>query len=346
MTIRYKCEECGAALNINDELAGTEGSCPRCHVEFVVPSADADAAKPAKAEKPRSSGSLSTEDEIGDFLSSDEIPIPSGQTSLAESDDSDAGASRNPFDEHAIDDEPPRHRQAAVADEDGDGDDDDELERRSKKKSKSKDDGKAAKRDTANAASIAKSLMGKGGPVVEEEPDPSPKKKRKQFGEGSDRPEGEITSAREMVTYFAKMGWPGALGFVAVIVLCVWVYDRMQKKLVPPAPLANVSGTVTIDGKPVAQSTIVQFLPMEAAKNPKLGSSTGFTGENGKYTLHYTNEFAGAVIGKHYVLITPSDPNQGIPARYATTFGNLQADVTKDNKPIDFALQSDPPPEK
>ena len=26
MTIRYKCAECGAALNIKDELAGTRGS--------------------------------------------------------------------------------------------------------------------------------------------------------------------------------------------------------------------------------------------------------------------------------------------------------------------------------
>src|SRR5438552_15655927 len=37
MTIRYKCEECGAALNIKDELAGTRGHCPRCKVEFTVP---------------------------------------------------------------------------------------------------------------------------------------------------------------------------------------------------------------------------------------------------------------------------------------------------------------------
>ena len=37
MTIRYKCEECGAALNIKDELAGTKGNCPRCQVEFIIP---------------------------------------------------------------------------------------------------------------------------------------------------------------------------------------------------------------------------------------------------------------------------------------------------------------------
>ncbi len=46
MTIRYKCEECGAVLNIKDELAGTLGHCPRCKVEssrFRAPEDDEDA---------------------------------------------------------------------------------------------------------------------------------------------------------------------------------------------------------------------------------------------------------------------------------------------------------------
>src|SRR5580765_433336 len=99
MTIRYKCEECGAALNINDELAGTEGSCPRCHVEFIVPSADEEPAKPVAVEKPRSTGALDTEDDISDFLSSDEIPVTTGQTSLADTDGPDSDDNVNPFDD-------------------------------------------------------------------------------------------------------------------------------------------------------------------------------------------------------------------------------------------------------
>ncbi len=343
MTIRYKCEECGAALNINDDLAGTEGSCPRCHVEFVVPSADAVSAKPAKAEKPRSSGALNTEDEIGDFLSSDEIPVTSGTASLADSDssDSDSAADDNPFD-----DEPPRSQKRPVVDDDRDDDGQEDLETQNKQqKGKPKDEGQAAKRTTSNAATIAKSLMGKGAPVVEEEePEPGRKKKRRQFGAGSDRPAGEITSTKEMVAYFAKIGWPGVVGTLVIMAISAFVYTRMQKTLDLP-PLAPVSGTVTIDGKPVASGTIVQFLPMEAAKNSKLGSSTGFTGADGKYTLQYTNDYAGAIIGRHYVLITASDPTQGIPARYSTTFGGVEKEVTKDGKPIDIDLKSDPPPE-
>lgn len=40
MPIRYKCPECGSVLKIKDELAGTEGRCPKCKREFVVPAAN------------------------------------------------------------------------------------------------------------------------------------------------------------------------------------------------------------------------------------------------------------------------------------------------------------------
>src|SRR5712671_3398652 len=79
MTIRYKCKECGALLNVKDELAGTQGHCPRCQVEFTVPAADdrsagekepaAVAEQPALEKRERSAGGFS-EDDIGDILAS------------------------------------------------------------------------------------------------------------------------------------------------------------------------------------------------------------------------------------------------------------------------------------
>src|SRR5262245_47309282 len=83
MTIRYTCEECGAVLNIKDELAGTQGHCPRCQVEFTVPSPEDGAAvakKPAAVasesaakERSRPAGGATgpggfSEDDIGDIL--------------------------------------------------------------------------------------------------------------------------------------------------------------------------------------------------------------------------------------------------------------------------------------
>lgn len=37
MTIRVTCQHCGAALKIKDELAGTEGHCPKCKHKFRIP---------------------------------------------------------------------------------------------------------------------------------------------------------------------------------------------------------------------------------------------------------------------------------------------------------------------
>ncbi|WP_437191774.1 hypothetical protein [Planctomicrobium sp. SH527] len=37
MSIRYCCEECGAAMKIRDSLAGTRGRCPKCRTKFDVP---------------------------------------------------------------------------------------------------------------------------------------------------------------------------------------------------------------------------------------------------------------------------------------------------------------------
>ena len=38
MTIRVTCDQCGSVLKIKDELAGTDGKCPKCKTRFVVPS--------------------------------------------------------------------------------------------------------------------------------------------------------------------------------------------------------------------------------------------------------------------------------------------------------------------
>ena len=37
MTIRYTCDKCGSVLKIKDELAGTDGKCPKCKTRFVIP---------------------------------------------------------------------------------------------------------------------------------------------------------------------------------------------------------------------------------------------------------------------------------------------------------------------
>jgi len=49
MTIHFSCVECGAALKVKDELAGSTGHCPKCKTEFKVPAASTVASKSSKA---------------------------------------------------------------------------------------------------------------------------------------------------------------------------------------------------------------------------------------------------------------------------------------------------------
>src|SRR6185369_10317424 len=93
---------------------------------------------------------------------------------------------------------------------------------------------------------------------------------------------------------------------------------------------APVSGTVTLDGKPLANAA-VNFQPVES-KDSGLASA-GKTDASGRYSLRVVmNNASGAVVGKHRVSIStlqeedptkdlppgkqrPKDP---IPARYNT----------------------------
>jgi len=63
-------------------------------------------------------------------------------------------------------------------------------------------------------------------------------------------------------------------------------------------PIADVSGTVTLNGTPVPQ-TQVMFEPTAGGR-----SSVGMTDADGNYTLTYLHEGDGALIGEHLVRLT------------------------------------------
>lgn len=334
MTIRYKCAECGAALNINDELAGTEGNCPRCQVQFTVPAPDSAAAPREVVSQPagevrkraggQSDGGLLSEDDIGDFLSGGPDPTSERRTSAADSDDEIQTAQVNPFDEDA----------------------DDEAEKRSRKQKTKRTGTAAAKPDSAESASIARNLMGKGGqPVERDEPE---KRKRRPFGGRDERHEGQISSFKEAVTYIAKLGWPYVTGIGVFLGFCIWLSFSMMKHFEGP-PLAPVSGTVTLDGKPL-NLAIVKFVPLVQGDSGKRAGATsfGFTDAAGKYSLTYATDdgkpIMGAIIGPHQVQIQLNDPSgtQLVPLRYSTYQSELKADVKKGIGPQDFDLKSEP----
>ena len=115
----------------------------------------------------------------------------------------------------------------------------------------------------------------------------------------------------------------------------------------PPGPdLGTVTGTVTLDGKPLADASIT-FTPANGRP------SVGTTDASGKYTLSYTIQKPGAMLGKHKVTITTQKPASGgegdepavrgreelLPAKYHAE-SELTADVQAGPNTIDFALES------
>lgn len=115
--------------------------------------------------------------------------------------------------------------------------------------------------------------------------------------------------------------------------------------------LGTVTGTVTLDGKPVP-AALVTFISKEADGT----SSYGKTDANGKYQLEFTTERFGAMLGNHDVVITTKRmsadeaPDTGtdektefiaIPKHYAR--GALTAEVKSGSNVCDFALSTKKP---
>jgi len=345
MTIRYKCAECGAAMNIDDELVGTEGNCPRCQTQFVVPGAKSDpvpktetapkteaipqpAAAGEKKVRTPAAGAPLSEDDIGDFLSAEASPSSSsGEIASLDSDHELPTEQANPFDED---------REEA------------ETARRVRTQKSKRGGATANKADAAGkSASIAQRLMGRGEPLPEEPELPEKeKKKRKQFGGSEERRSGELTGYKDVVKYFAKLGWPFVVGGGAFLGLCIYLSFSMMKHFEAP-PLARVTGTVTLDGKPL-KDAIVKFVPATTKDNYSLGTSFGMTDAAGKFELVYANDdgkpILGAVIGQHQVQIQLNDVGgeQKLPLKYSTFDSTLKADVKKGMEPLKFELKSDP----
>ena len=102
-------------------------------------------------------------------------------------------------------------------------------------------------------------------------------------------------------------------------------------------PLGLVSGTVTLDGVPLANA-IVRFTPTGPGR-----TSEGITGADGHYELRYLRAIRGANIDQHTVRITTASEENGgrelLPPRYHSRT-ELEARVVSGSNDLDFALRS------
>ena len=111
--------------------------------------------------------------------------------------------------------------------------------------------------------------------------------------------------------------------------------------------LAQVTGRITIDGKP-AQKLVIRFIPEAEGGSPSYGA----TDAEGNYRLMFTADANGAMLGKHRVEIEAVTPETGddgmpfkdetipvVPLRYREP-GTLNGEVKEGNNRIDYVLES------
>lgn len=124
-----------------------------------------------------------------------------------------------------------------------------------------------------------------------------------------------------------------------VLLLAALVSTGCSAKPKDLPDLGAVTGTVTLDGKPVEKVTVV--FESESGR-----SAFGSTDAAGRYELLYTGNHKGAVVGPNKVVINsqldaPPGPDwkDPIPARYNAK-SELKADVVAGKNTFDFQLQS------
>lgn len=362
MTIRVTCEECGSVLKIKDELAGTDGKCPKCKTRFVVPQPTAgDSSSGAVLE-----GSVEAAAEASP-LSASAAPAPPAKAQAkpapkspdkpsadkpkrksAEEDEFDPvsflmdGPKKKP----TLDPDPaPRSSTPAPSRNGGGGggggfslDDDDsspepEMEKPAPtRKWGAKKDATAATGSLDVSKNAARDLLAKS---MEE-----------SRVRASEMPEEEPRFSFDFAGFIREIGVKGlgsVLGLIVAVFGVWWVMNSMIGPQVRLPPLGYVSGTVTLGGKP-AVGVKVYFSPLdrsiEGAKEKKehARDSVGVTDAEGHFDMYYTAEIEGVKVGACRVSIESSDPAQVIPRSYGMG-SEHKVDVTSgSNTPQKFEL--------
>jgi hypothetical protein len=118
--------------------------------------------------------------------------------------------------------------------------------------------------------------------------------------------------------------------------------------------LVDVQGTVTLDGKPLADA-IVQFTAASYASGTAR-PAVGRTNSSGRYWLEYSTGVTGTRPGKYKVTISTFWPSSltneekvipGNPEKVPNVYNSksmLTADVPEDGADVDFELKSDAGP--
>jgi hypothetical protein len=104
--------------------------------------------------------------------------------------------------------------------------------------------------------------------------------------------------------------------------------------------VARVSGRVTLDGKPLGNAAVM-FQPVAAGNAEPGPGSGGFTDDDGRYTLKVVGkDTPGAIIGKHKVLIMPSQKDDSAEDKNRAVSKAIPRKYSNKNTPLEFDVPS------
>ena len=287
MTIRYTCRGCESVLKIKEEKAGTNGKCPKCKTEFVIPFPAVHnnievevygvAKAPAHVDAPVDHVDMPIEltPDVSDNQGFDPLDVLNGLAATTRT-----SAVRSTL---AVTDKKP-----SVA----------ELMREfnaGKKKDRTRDSASEVSRPVT--AAVAEQTGGTAANVLS-----------RTYQQKRDSANAPAVSAKDakaaeqralLMEFLLKKAVPIAATIAVLLYGYTWYTTRDVYK---GLPLCEVTGKVVSQTTPV-EGLRVQFFPVSEGLEDKRSSAEGMTTKDGSYRLIYEIPFEGAPEGKYDIVV-------------------------------------------
>lgn len=352
MTIRVTCDQCGSVLKIKDELAGTDGKCPKCKTRFVVPQPTTDDAveepvaegtpEPPVVSSPTSAKAAPKPSHKSPEKPPAKIPEKSPRKPAEDAEfDPVSFLMDGPKKKPTLDSEPESASRSPKSNgspsRQGGGfsldDEDSAPEPEVDKPAPTRKWG--AKKDASAAATADRSLGGSTN-AAKDLLAKSMEDSRARASEMPEEPPRFDFDYKGFIREIGVKGFGTAGGIVVAVFGLYWAMTSMMTSKVTLPPLGYVSGTVTSGGKP-AVGVMVSFRPIElevegARGKEKARDSVGVTDANGEYDLYYLPEVEGVKVGPCRIILESTDPLVVVPADYGLT-SQHKVDVKKGSNP-------------
>ncbi len=348
MTIRYQCTECESVLKIRDDKAGQTAHCPKCTTKFVIPEPVDPESEPATPEsEPATPEPEPATPEPEPAAPEPEPAAPESEPAAPESEPAENETEAAPVADGDIGDTeddamaflmesgdvpiaPPSEATALDDDEDDPPPPPPRLSPEERPLHRPPTRKKAETEDTSSAAGalLAASESARSAAANESE-------------SVEERPRIDMTEVKQLAIHKLL---PIVGGIAVISGIFFYLFSSMSSGAELP-PLASVSGTITLDGKPLPDATVL-FEPVideTIAEQRQIGASVGRSNQQGVYTLAYPGGHDGAVMGAHTVRINKTDVKglETLAKKYHLR-SQLKHEVKAGSNTIDLPLRSEP----